>query len=150
MKKTLDNRKCQLLAFCCAMTQDWKEQRQEQTEHSQECPVSLVNIQRLAIRALELGNVDIPGHFKRRCAERNCSTLDVERVIRKGTICQKPKFNPDFENWRFTMRARCDGRSIDVRLALDLRVECESPLLVFITVTKGGSDDNGDDGGEKD
>ncbi len=123
------------------MTEEWKQLREQRRYSDAEFPLSTTNAQRLLVKALEEGNVDVLDHFKRRCAERNFTTVDAERIIRTGRICGKPRRDSDYENWRITVRGKYEGKRLEISVALDLNVDCETPLITLITgVRKGGSE----------
>src|SRR5690242_7856921 len=105
------------------MTQDWKQLRAQRT--MEELPLSMANARLLILRALETGNVDTTGHIKQRGIERNFTNIDVENVIRNGHFVGKPKFNPDYENWCFVIRGKTEGKVLEVRVGLDLRIDCD-------------------------
>lgn len=127
------------------MTQDWKRLR-DSDQSLKGLPLSLSNVKRLLIRALETGNIEITGHMKRRCGEREFTTVDAENVIRTGTICSKAQFDPEFENYRITVRGRIEGRILEIQVGLDPSVDYDTPLVTFITGTrKGETDDEGGD-----
>jgi len=104
------------------------------------------NARLLLVRAFETGIVETTGHIKQRGIERNFTNVDVENVVRNGQIIGKPKFNPEYENWCFVIRGKIEGRVLEVRVGLDLGVDCDSPLLTLITgIRKGVSNAKGDD-----
>jgi hypothetical protein len=125
------------------MSQEWKQLRVPY--HPEEFPISIANAHRLLVRALELGNVEVTGHFKQRGTERNFTTVDAENILRKGTICRKPIFDPAYENYCFNVRGKYEGRTLELKVALDPGVDYDAPLLIFITgIRKGGPNADND------
>jgi hypothetical protein len=130
------------------MTQAWKRLRDlaAQAEQAPIFPLSMTNGHKLLVRAYESGNVETTSHIKQRCVERRFSTVDVENIVRNGTIVGKPKFAPDYGNWCFILRGKSAGKNLEVRVGLYLDVNCDSPLIVLITGMRiGGSNAEGDD-----
>lgn len=129
------------------MGQEWKQLRVPYGP--QEFPLSIPNAHRLLVRALEIGNVEITGHFKQRGVERNFTTIDAENILRRGTICAKPVFDPEYENYCFNVRGKYEGRTLELKVALDPSVDYEAPLLIFITGVRNGGPNADDDTDEK-
>jgi hypothetical protein len=126
------------------MTQDWKQLRGH--DSPKRFPLSIENTRLLLIRAFETGIVETTGHIKQRGIERNFTNVDVENVVRNGQIIEKPRFNPEYENWCFVIRGKIEGKVLEVRVGLDPGTDYESPLLTLITgMRKGVSNAKGDD-----
>lgn len=107
---------------------------------SEEFPLCSTNVHRLLVRAYELGNVDTTDHFRLRASERHFTTVDVENVVRTGQLIGKPHFSPAYRNWCVRIVGKIEGRTLEVRLALDPGVDFESPLLTLITgIRRGGA-----------
>lgn len=123
------------------MTQEWKRQREIQKRVGA-LPLSIDNLRKLLIRAIELGNVDITSHFKQRCVQRGFTTLDAENLIRSGqvTVCEKPWFDTECDHYRMTVKGKIEGRTLEIGIALDPSVDYQTPLMSLTTaIGKGGS-----------
>ncbi len=125
------------------MTQEWKQLRPQ--IKGEELPLSMANAQRLLWRALEFGTIEVTGHFKKRGIQRHFTTVDAENILRNGTICSKPRFDPDYENYCFSVRGKYEGKTLELKVALDPGVDYAAPLLIFVTgVRKGGPNADND------
>lgn len=123
------------------MTEDWKRQREVQRRVGA-LPMSIDNLRKLLIRAVELGNLDITSHFKQRCLQRGFTTLDAENLIRSGliTVCEKPWFDSENDHYRMTVRGKIEGKTLEIGIGLDPGVDYQAPLISLTTVIgKGGS-----------
>jgi hypothetical protein len=123
------------------MTQDWKRQREAQRRVGA-LPMSIDNLRKLLIRAVELGNLDITSHFKQRCLQRGFTTLDAENVVRSGqiTVCERPWFDAENDHYRMTVKGKIEGKTLEIGIGLDPSVDYQAPLVSFNTVMgKGGS-----------
>jgi hypothetical protein len=127
------------------MTQEWKRQRDELAKASSRgLPISKENLKRLVVRAIELGNVDITDHLRKRCAERQFTTVDAENILRNGTIVGPSWFDIEFETYRLTMRGKVEGKILDIGVAIDPSVDYEYPLVSLTTgIRNGEADDHG-------
>ena len=110
-----------------------QQRRLQFLETTTECPVSVENAHALLIRALEDGSAHITEHFKLRTTERNFTTVDAERIIRTGKIVGEPEYCPQFENWCFAVRGKCESRTLEIRVGLDFNMDLESPVMALIT-----------------
>ena len=87
------------------------------------------------IRALEKGRVHLTEHLKQRAAERSFTAVDAERIIRTGSIVGEPEYCPEFNNWRFGLRGKCEGRTLEVRVAVDFNLDLEFPVMLVTVLT---------------
>jgi hypothetical protein len=119
------------------VNENWKQLRFPQI--GEEFPVSLDNARVLLIQCLEQGRIHLTEHFKTRRAERDFTTLDVEKAIKSCPILAEPKYSATFDNWVFRIEGRCENKLLEFRVALDLNEDLEFPLLIFITGIYKGS-----------
>ena len=112
---------------------DWKQLQLKGIEGRPVFPLSAQRTQQLLIEAFETGYLHVTSHFKQRGVERNFNIIDTENVIRHGKIVGEPEYDYRHENWRLRIKGMCEGRSLEVRLALDPNVDYECPLLILIT-----------------
>jgi hypothetical protein len=105
---------------------------------TEEFPLSLDNARKLLLRGLMAGNVLITKHFKQRQEERGFTTIDIERVIRYGTLAGQPEHCSDFNNWMFRFTGKCETKNFEARVALDWSEDLEFPTVIYITgICKG-------------
>ena len=91
--------------------------------------LSLENAQVLIARAIERGSVLIPDSFKSCCT--TFTTVDVERIIKTGTIPSDPEHLAD-EMWLFRFVGGCEARILEVTIALDLAEDLDFPQVLFV------------------
>jgi hypothetical protein len=108
---------------------------------TEQFPLTLDNARSLLLRGLMAGNVVITKHFKQRREERDFTTIDIERVIRYGTLVDQPEYRKDFNNWVFRFSGKCETRKFEARVALDWSEDLEFPTVIYITgICKGDRD----------
>ena len=74
-------------------------------------------------------------HFVKRAKERNFTILDVEYVIKYGSVVSGPTFcGEPHNNHEYYFRAEVDGIMLKVAFALDATQDYEAgPLVVLLT-----------------
>ena len=108
---------------------------------TEQLPITIENARLLLLRAVMAGNVIITKYFKIRREERGFTTIDVERVIRHGTLVGQPEHCPDFQNWVFRFSGKCETRNFEARVALDWSEDLELPTVIYLTGTCKGDRD---------
>lgn len=100
-----------------------------------QAPLSSENARRVAIRALgNKGRVRATDHFRKRCNERQITTLDVQQVIRFGGMKSGPELCPEFNNFKYCFRGRVDGLTLEVSFAIDPTQDyADNPLIILIS-----------------
>lgn len=92
-------------------------------------PLSIDNAHVLIVRAIERGDVAIPDSFKSYCTI--FSTVDVERVIKTGTIDSNPEHVVD-DMWFFRIVGDYEAREMEIKIALDLAEDLDFPLVILV------------------
>jgi hypothetical protein len=75
----------------------------------------------------------ITEHFKQRSCDRKFTTLDAERILKKGRMSRPPSYCPDFKNWCFSVIGESEGRTLEIRVVLDFSLDLEFPVMALIT-----------------
>lgn len=102
-------------------------------------PMSIDSAVAIIKYAMRRGQVQITDHFRSRCLERGFNDVDAGRIVRFGRLIGSPRFNDQYGDWAFKFEGVADGRAVEIRLALDPRVDFEDPLLILITVIPKGT-----------
>lgn len=99
-----------------------------------ERPLSAENAMPVIQAAWSTGRFHSGTHFKKRCRERNIDMLDVENIVRNGTVRGRPEYCEDYKNWKYRVAGVIDERQIEVVIALDPAEDyTDSPLAILLT-----------------
>ena len=86
-------------------------------------------------KAWSVGRIHLGTHFKERCAERSVDMLDLENLVRSGSVCGAPEYSEEYKNWKYRMAAVIDERHLEAVIALDPNEDyTDSPLAILLTV----------------
>ena len=107
-------------------------------------------------KSLAVGRLRIIPYFRMRMRDRGFNTVDVERVICSGIICEQPEYCIRNDNWKYRVRAPVDGLILEVVVAVEHSEDYDlQPLAVPITGywtgegTRDGQRTNGKEKGNR-
>jgi hypothetical protein len=124
-------------------------------------PPSLSALQEILKRVVRMGTISWTNRFKMRCKLRGggsgFNTVDVQRTIKSGTVVLGPRFDPEFNSFRYQLAATVDGYQFIVEILLDCTEDYQlSPRVTVKTAffrrgrRRGVKDTNNEDGMQKD
>jgi hypothetical protein len=96
-------------------------------------PVSMENLRVLLVKALDSGRIHITKHFRSRCNERGFTTIDAERIIRKGGFVGAPTYSTEFKSWCCQLSGVSCRRHLEMRVGLMFELDLDAPVVVLIT-----------------
>jgi Domain of unknown function (DUF4258) len=101
-------------------------------------PLSLENATNVIRKAWHIGRMHVGTHIKKRFAERGVDMIDLENIIRTGSVVGR-EYDDAYKNWKYRMSGTADGRKLDVIIALDSSEDFQdSPLAIPLTVFDKG------------
>jgi len=111
-----------------------EQKQQENARPSARAPLSVNNAGIVIERAWSVGRVQYAGHFRQRIKDRGFTTADIGHVLRSGNVFGSPEYCPDFDNWKYRMRAEVADEVLEVVVALDPYEDFDAtPLVILIT-----------------
>jgi hypothetical protein len=69
-----------------------------------------------------------------RMLERDFTSLDVERVLKGGKICEPPEHDLRHGNWKYKIRAPIEGCCLEIVVVIDDQEDYDlCPLILPVT-----------------
>jgi hypothetical protein len=97
-------------------------------------PLSLNAAQTIIQRAVSVGRIDFRTYINMRMAQREFTSLDVERVLRSGAVFDGPEYDIKHGNWKYKVRALIDGCALEMVVVIDADEDYDSrPLVIPVT-----------------
>jgi hypothetical protein len=96
--------------------------------------LSPISAHKIIRNALTEGRVQYGSHFRIRMGERNFDMLDVERVVKFGSVSGPGEHCAAFHNWRYRLSKKVDDHTLTLVIAIDEQEDLDAlPLIILVT-----------------